>query len=187
LSFGGQITFECNDIYGNNPDILSGDCGDPIGENGNISVDPMFGPGAGCPPAEGGLCLEDDSPLLPANSPPGCGLIGARGLCGPIGIADETLAPGVNAGALTAFPNPVAVRTTLVIDVNGERAEHAVRILDALGRVVSVRKLGELSAGRHGWIWDGRDDRGRELPIGVYFAHVRAGDRELHTRLMILR
>ena len=184
---GIGMVSECNDLFGNNPDIVGDECGEVIGVNGNIREDPEFGAVAGCPPAVGDLCLASGSPLLPENSPPGCGLIGARGLCGPIGIAEETHAPGVNASTLAAFPNPFAERTTLVIDVRGERVEHTVRILDARGRVVGERMLGELSTGPHRWVWDGHDDRGRVLPVGVYFAQVRAGRRELHTRVMILR
>ena len=53
----------------------------------------------------------------------------------PIGIADETLAPGAERGRVSAQPNPFAVRTTLVIDLV-HPSEIDIRITNALGRVV---------------------------------------------------
>jgi len=192
-NFGGGIycgsspvAFECNDVHGNNPDYSPGDCGEPIGTNGNLSVDPMFGAVAGCPPAPGDLCLATGSPLLPENSPPGCGLIGARGLCSQIGIADETPAPESERNRISAQPNPFATRTTLVIDLVTPD-EIDLRITNALGRVVTEQSLGTLRAGRHRWTWDGRDGSGRQSSAGVYYAEVQAGGRSLVTRLMILR
>jgi len=182
----GTPEFSCNDIEGNNPDFLDDACGDVIGVNGNIREDPMFGQAAGCPPAAGDLCLASGSPLLPENSPPNCGLIGARGLCGQIGIADETPAPAAERNRVSVQPNPFATRTTLVIDLVMQ-AEIDLRITNALGRVVAEENLGTLHAGRHRWIWDGRDARGQKAPAGVYYGEVQAGGRSLVTRLMILR
>jgi hypothetical protein len=182
----GTPDFFCNDIVGNNPDFVDDECGDVIGVNGNIREDPMFGQAAGCPPASGDLCLANGSPLLPENSPPGCGLIGARGLCAPVGIADETPAPEAEWSRLTAQPNPFAMRTTLVIDLVAQ-VEVELRITNALGRVVAEQSLGTLHAGRHQWVWDGRNAEGREAPAGAYYAEVQAGGRSIVTRLMILR
>jgi flagellar hook assembly protein FlgD len=66
-------------------------------------------------------------------------------------------------------------------------AEISLRITNALGRVVTEESLGTLHAGRHRWTWDGHDARGRQAPDGVYYAEIRAGGRQLVTRLMILR
>ena len=165
---------------------MGDDCGEFLGVNDNIREDPLFGAAAGCPPADGDFCLQDQSPLLPANSPPGCGLIGALGVCDLIGIAGETPAPPAPV-TVSAHPNPFAERTTLVIEVLGAHTEHAVRIVDARGSVVIERSLGSLPAGRHRWSWDGRNADGRRMPAGVYFAQVRTGGREHHMRLVVLR
>jgi hypothetical protein len=182
----GVPDFACNDIEGNNPEFQTAECGAVIGVNGNISEDPMFGAVAGCPPANGDLCLANGSPLLPENSPPGCGLIGARGLCSQIGIADETAAPEADGDRISAQPNPFTTRTTLVIDLVAP-AEIDLRITNALGRVVTEESLGSLHAGRHRWTWDGRDAAGHRAPAGVYYAEVQTGGRAIVTRLMVLR
>jgi hypothetical protein len=182
----GTVGAECNDIFGNNPDIVGDECGDVIGVNNNIREDPLFGSTLSCPPPDGAFCLTHDSPLLPENSPPGCGLIGARGLCSQIGIADETPAPGADGNRVSSQPNPFATRTTLVIDLVSP-ADIDLRITSAMGRVVAEQSLGSLHAGRHRWTWDGRDTEGHEAPAGVYYAEVRMGGRSVVTRLMILR
>ncbi|MBE0566246.1 MAG: hypothetical protein IH621_09830, partial [Krumholzibacteria bacterium] len=35
--------------------------------------------------------------------------------------------------------------------------------------------------------WDGRDDRGRPAPAGVYLVHLQAGNEETRQRLVLLR
>lgn len=186
ILLNGTVGAECNDIFGNNPDIVGEECGEVIGVNNNFREDPLFGSTLGCPPADNAFCLTDESPLLPENSPPGCGLIGARGLCSQIGIADETSAPEADGNRVSSQPNPFATRTTLVIDLVSA-AEVELRITSALGRVVAEQSLGSLHAGRHRWTWDGGDAEGRKAPAGVYYADVRMGGRSVVTRLMILR
>jgi hypothetical protein len=167
-----DVTASCNDVWGNGPDFLDADCGPFLGVNNNIREEPVFGVFTGCPAGTNDYCLDDESPLLPENSPPGCGLIGARGLCTQIGIADETPAPEAERNRVTAQPNPFATRTTLVIDLVTP-AEIELRITNALGRVVAEENLGSLHAGRHRWTWNGRDAGGRQAPAGVYFTRTR--------------
>ena len=186
VGLAGDLVASCNDVWGNGPDFLDDDCGPFFGENNNIQEDPVFGLFTGCPPGTNAYCLDDESPLLPANSPPGCGLIGARGLCTAIGIADETPAPESNGNRVSIQPNPFATRTTIVIDLVSP-SQIDLRITSALGRVAAAQTLGTLHAGRHRWTWDGRDARGQKAPAGVYYAEVQVGGRSLVTRLMILR
>jgi hypothetical protein len=183
---GDDLIATCNDLWGNSPDLLDDECGPVLGVNDNFREDPLFGVVTGCPPGNDDFCLDQQSPLLPENSPPGCGLIGARGLCSVIGIADETAAPEAESNRISAQPNPFTTRTTLVIDLVAA-AEIELRITNTLGRVVAEQSLGTLYAGRHRWTWDGRSAEGRRSPAGVYYAEVQAGGRSLVTRLMVLR
>jgi hypothetical protein len=186
VGLADDLDSSCNDVWGNGPDFLDDECGPFIGVNNNIREDPLFGVFTACPPGSNAYCLDDESPLLPQNSPPGCGLIGARGLCGAIGIADETPAPEAERNRVSAQPNPFATRTTLVIDLVAP-SDIDLRITNALGRVVTEQSLGTLHAGRHRWVWDGQDARGQKASAGVYYAEVQAGGRSIVTRLMILR
>ena len=65
------VTLSCNDVYGNQPSNYFG-LADPTGSNGNISADPLF-----CDAGALDFHLNTASPCAAAQSPSGCGLIGA--------------------------------------------------------------------------------------------------------------
>ena len=83
-------------------------------------------------------------------------------------------------------PNPARNVSTIPFTLD-RAAATSVRIVDVTGRVVRTLASRSLPAGAHSESWDGRDQRGRLAASGVYFAVVRAGDRELRTRLALLR
>jgi hypothetical protein len=74
----------CNDVWNNLDGNYGGDCGDPTGEYGNISIDPLF-----CDLENGDYTLTSTSPCVPGNHPDGydCGLIGFYGTgCVPTAV-----------------------------------------------------------------------------------------------------
>jgi hypothetical protein len=77
---------------------------------------------------------------------------------------------------LTAHPNPFNPQTQLGF------ALHAagwvkLDVYDVSGRHVRRLQDGLMNAGRHERTWDGRDDAGRTLPSGVYFARLVGAGR----------
>ncbi|MCB9514159.1 MAG: hypothetical protein H6694_07600 [Candidatus Latescibacteria bacterium] len=89
--------------------------------------------------------------------------------------------------SLSNFPNPFNPKTTLRFALE-ESARVELAIYDAQGRRLRVLATGVLPAGAQSIDWDGRDDAGRALPSGQYFARLlRAGHApELH-KLTLLR
>ena len=87
---------------------------------------------------------------------------------------------------LTVEPNPApdgcVLRFSLAAPGRG-----SLTVFDAGGRKVRVLESGDLAGGRHGPRWDGRDDEGRALPEGIYFAHLRLGPRVQTRRIALLR
>lgn len=76
-----------------------------------------------------------------------------------------------------AVPNPFNPRTEIRFTVAGAEAVPArIAIHDARGRAVRTIDLGPTPPGERRVVFDGRDDRGRTLPAGLYLALVRAGD-----------
>ncbi len=70
--FGGNYPiFACDDAWANAGGNYTGECGDPTGQGGNISADPLF-----CDPEGGDFQLYTNSPCAPDHNP-ACGLIGA--------------------------------------------------------------------------------------------------------------
>jgi len=85
---------------------------------------------------------------------------------------------------LPVLPNPA--RERCLIRFRGRRSfEARIALWDAQGR--SVRTLGEGSypAGLHRLAWDGRDDRGRGLPAGVYFCRLRSSGAVSEQRVVL--
>ena len=110
------------------------------------------------------------------------------------GEGRETVTSAISAvrGAPLRFalerPRPNPARGTAMIPFTLDRAATTrVRIVDVSGRVVRTIASRALPAGAHAASWDGRDDRGHQAASGIYFAVVRAGDRELRTRVAFLR
>jgi hypothetical protein len=90
------------------------------------------------------------------------------------------------AGALEAYPNPFNPRTTLHFALpRAARVELA--IYDPRGRRVRELFAGDLSAGDHRLVWDGRDDGGRDAAAGVYLAQLRATGSARTTKLLLVR
>jgi hypothetical protein len=68
-----------------------------------------------------------------------------------------------------AWPNPFNPQTTVSFEL--ARAGHArLAVYDVQGRLVQLLVDEEMSAGRHEWVWQGRDQAGRSVASGVYFA-----------------
>lgn len=70
-------------------------------------------------------------------------------------------------------PNPFNPSTTFSFELL--YADHVnLAIYDPQGRLVRTLLDGTVAGGRHEIVWDGRGDRGEELPAGTYFYRMRA-------------
>jgi flagellar hook assembly protein FlgD len=74
---------------------------------------------------------------------------------------------------LDAWPNPFNPRTDLRFDLAAP-ARGSLDVFDLGGRHLRRLAEGGFAAGAHQFAWDGRDDGGRALPSGVYFARLAA-------------
>jgi hypothetical protein len=103
---------------------------------------------------------------------------------------------GVSSSYLQIYPNPFSKSTvisysSLVINdqlpVTNDLQCPALRIYDVSGRVVKSFNLASpaspCEAGRAGFLplasavsWDGKDDKGKIVPSGVYFCELKVGD-----------
>lgn len=84
------------------------------------------------------------------------------------------------------FPNPFNPRTEISFQVAGEAAKPVdLSIYSLRGTKVRTLVSGALDPGTYTVTWDGRSDRGENLPSGVYFYNLTA-DGESYTRKMIL-
>lgn len=87
----------------------------------------------------------------------------------------------------TVRPNPFRDATTVSFRL-AERTSVHLEVFDVRGRLVRRLEDGAIrEAGTHRVTWDGRDERGRALPAGVYFSRLRAGEVRSTEKLVLLR
>ena len=105
-------------------------------------------------------------------------------------LGETTAVPGEptpKALAVTGVtPNPFNPRAKVAFDV--PRSGHVgVSVHDMRGRVVRRLVSGDLEAGRHEVIWNGRDDAGSPVATGVYLVRVSDGTRNATAKLMLAK
>jgi len=85
-----------------------------------------------------------------------------------------------------AWPNPFNPHTTVAFEL--ARNDHVrLTIYDVQGRTIRNLVDGELPAGRHTAVWQGRDDNGRSVSSGIYFARLQAPRGQGLTKLVLLK
>ena len=88
--------------------------------------------------------------------------------------------------SLASRPNPFLGSTDISLYLDSGRSG-SLRVYDTHGRLVSRVFEGPLSAGAHSFEWNGRDDKGREVPSGVYFLKFDGGTKSLSRKVVLLR
>jgi hypothetical protein len=107
-------------------------------------------------------------------------LAGAQRVFGPVSVP---LAAPTVFGLSAAWPNPSPGAIRFQFDV-ARPARVTLSILDPAGRAWATLVDGELSAGRHDALWDGRSARG-PAPAGIYFARLETPEGAFVRRLAI--
>ena len=79
-------------------------------------------------------------------------------------------------------PNPFVANTRIAWAMPGP-ARVTLEIRDLAGRPVVTLARRNFPAGEHGLTWNGRDDRGRAIPPGIYFVRLTADSRTLVRKL----
>ncbi|NOX36028.1 MAG: T9SS type A sorting domain-containing protein [Calditrichaeota bacterium] len=84
------------------------------------------------------------------------------------------------------FPNPFNPYTTIVFEVP-RTSRVSLEIYNILGQRVKRLIQGVFAPGQHRVQWDGRNDRGENLPSGIYILQMRADAFIAHKRLLLLK
>jgi len=83
--------------------------------------------------------------------------------------------PGTSTFALRCSPNPVEDAGALSFTLP-RAGEADLALYDLAGRRIRTLARGGRAEGPHVVRWDGRDERGRPVPPGVYWCRLRTGD-----------
>jgi hypothetical protein len=87
---------------------------------------------------------------------------------------------------LTAFPNPFnqSVRLHLSLPVAGFAS---LEIYNVSGQKVRTLFVGQVTKTNNEWVWDGKDERGRVVPSGLYFARLQGKAHFTSKKLLLVR
>ena len=100
-------------------------------------------------------------------------------------VADLESAPV--ALSLRPMSNPFHPGASIQLAIPASGGQPNVSIIDLSGRVVRTLETGNLSSGLHPLVWNGTDDAGRPLPVGVYFLRAVLGECKTSSRIVMIR
>jgi hypothetical protein len=98
----------------------------------------------------------------------------------------EVVAPPLAFRMYPSAPNPFNPTTRIAFDLPGAEFV-AVEIFNLRGQRVRTLQSGELAGGNHVLVWNGADDDGASLSSGTYLLRLRAGEREEHQKLQLVK
>lgn len=182
LQTSATISFTCSDLRDGDPGIVHDGSSTVTWGANNLAADPHF-----CAVDEGDFSLYASSVCAAANNPV-CGLIGAWDeLCAASGVDDLPAAtPPTIAVLHPCRPNPFNPSTTIGYELPEAGWTH-LAVFDLNGFLVATLVEGELPAGAHEAIWDGRDRNGRPAASGVYLCRLSTPRNNLGRRMVLLK
>jgi len=103
-----------------------------------------------------------------------------------LGLGSGVEEPLAAFGLRGNWPNPFNPKTTIHFSLSSAGPAR-LAIYDARGRLVRLLVDREFSGGEHSAEWNGRDESGRSLPSGVYFAKLSSGEWQDREKLVLLK
>jgi len=84
------------------------------------------------------------------------------------------------------YPNPFNPETRIRFDLT-KPGKVELAIYDLTGRQVRLLLSESRAAGTYSVTWDGRDNRGKLVPSGIYFYRLKVGDAVQTRRMVFLQ
>ena len=84
------------------------------------------------------------------------------------------------------YPNPFNPETRLTFSLPQEQ-EIELTVYNLKGQKVKQLVSGQISAGQHSVVWEGKDDNGKPVGSGLYFYKLKTKDKELTKKMLLLK
>lgn len=88
---------------------------------------------------------------------------------------------------LLAMPNPFTGSVKIGFGLEQWEKDVALRIYDVAGRLVKRFTITRKQQPVYEFTWHGEDENGRQLPVGVYFCELSAGERQEIEKVILAR
>jgi hypothetical protein len=85
------------------------------------------------------------------------------------------------------YPNPFNEQTVIGVEIGAQLTDASLTICNLVGQLIATIFEGEISAGSHRFIWNGRDEEGNDVTSGLYFYQFRAGERTINRRMIFIK
>ena len=105
---------------------------------------------------------------------------------GNVGIADESSDLPDDYLLSGNYPNPFNPSTTIYFELLSA-SQVTLKVFDILGREVTTLVDDYYLAGHYSIIWNGQNAAGDDLPSGIYFYQINAGDYKLSKKMSLLK
>jgi len=104
----------------------------------------------------------------------------------PSPVNDEVLGTPLVFALRQNYPNPFNPRTSIQFEL-ATQSTISLEIYNLLGQHVRTLSDGFFEPGVHTIVWDSKDDNGIEIPSGIYFYVLSAGDNLATGKMLLLR
>ncbi len=101
----------------------------------------------------------------------------------PVSVSDLVQKP---ISHITVYPNPFNPTTTIAFNTFATQ-EVELSLYNLKGQKVRTLYQGILNGGEHKLIWDGKDNNGRTVSSGIYFAKIQAGKYTQIRKMMLIK
>lgn len=91
-----------------------------------------------------------------------------------VGIREKNISQPREHQLINNYPNPFNAITTISVQMVSEARSLELDIFNIRGERIRTFQLNSLLPGLHRVEWDGRDENGRSLESGIYFAQLRS-------------
>ena len=102
------------------------------------------------------------------------------------GISEPDLDFPLSDRIVSNYPNPFNSSTTITLNYS-EGGDVSIRIYDIIGRLIRELNAIDKEGGEIKAAWDARDNSGKEVSSGVYFARIGANNHSSTIKLLYLR
>jgi hypothetical protein len=90
------------------------------------------------------------------------------------------------------YPNPFNLSTVIRYSIHSDGAgrqpaQVSLVVYNLLGQIVRSLVIEQMPAGEYEVTWDGRNDRGDEMPSGMYFCKLTVGRQSTARKLLLLK
>jgi len=102
------------------------------------------------------------------------------------GIDTQEIETGKTVSSLSNYPNPFRPATTVAYHLS-RPADVTLTVYDVAGRVVRTLERGSRAAGLNEVRWDGRNEDGRLVAAGTYFAALEARGEFVTTKMNLVK